>query len=91
MKRLGMSVLLAATVLVGSATAASAADTPDKSCWGVVSAQRAQQGDLGQHSAAQATPRSGLGNVTRIFGLDHVGELGTLLASLDGLDETSCG
>ncbi|MBY5164041.1 hypothetical protein [Salsipaludibacter albus] len=90
MKRLGMSVLLAATVLVGSATAA-AADTPDKNCWGVVSAQRAQLGDLGQHSAAQATPRSGLGNVTRIFGLDHVGELGTLLASLDGLDETSCG
>lgn len=90
MKRLATTALIAATVLLGSATAA-AADTPDKSCWGVVSAQRAQLGGLGEHSRDQGSPRSGLGNVSRAFDLDHVSELGTLLASLDGLDETACG
>jgi len=92
-RRLGLalaSTALAATVFAPGAFAAQ----PDEACWGVVSAQLAQfSGGLGSHTSAQSEPRLGLGNVARLFLGDDakVYELGTLLASIDGIDETSCG
>jgi len=90
------------SLTVGTAVAAMAlativpstfAATPDESCWGVVSAQLAQySGGLGGHISEQSEPRLGLGNVARLFlGPDgKVYELGMLLASIDGIDETYC-
>lgn len=66
-------------------------------CWGVVTSQRASTyHDLGEHASSQSTPRSGLGNVARTLyslGLTsgpHVSDLGSFLASADGLDATQC-
>ena len=78
-RRLGLALAgaaLGATLFAPGAFAAS----PDEACWGVVSAQLAQAS-------------GGLGNVARLFLGDDakVYELGTLLASIDGLAETSCG
>jgi hypothetical protein len=92
-RRLGLALAgaaLGATLFAPGAFAAS----PDEACWGVVSAQLAQaSGGLGSHTSAQSEPRLGLGNVARLFLGDDakVYELGTLLASIDGLAETSCG
>ena len=49
--------------------------------------------DYADHVSSQATPRLGLGNVNELFlgTTGHVYQLGTLLASIDGLDETTCG
>jgi hypothetical protein len=80
--------MVALTVAVPAAFAA----TP-QSCWGTVTMQRAVNfGDVGTHSSAQSEPRLGLGNVARLFlGPDgKVYQLGSLLASIDGLAETSC-
>ena len=83
---------LALGMLMGLAPAAMAAHQPDNACWGVVTSQRAQVegADFGAHSSSFSTPRSGLGNVARAFGLS-VPELGSFLASVDGIDETNCG
>jgi hypothetical protein len=89
-------------LVISAATAALAlaavvpstfAATPDQSCWGVVSAQLARySGGLGGHISEQSEPRLGLGNVARLFlGPDgKVYELGTLLASIDGIEATAC-
>ena len=71
------------------------ADAPDNpNCWGVVSSQFAKAaGGLGEHSSSFAgEPRLGLGNVARaVLGEGaHVSDLGTALAGLDALAETSC-
>ena len=49
-------------------------------------------GGLGAHISEQSEPRLGLGNVARFFlGADgKVYDLGILLASIDGIDETAC-
>ena len=88
--RISIVVLILVAVMAGSALSVFASDTDN--CWGVVTSQRAQFDgkDLGQHSATQAVPRSGLGNVADSFGLS-VGELGAFLASVDMIDETECG
>ncbi len=78
-------VLLMLAVTVAPAFAAG------QNCWGVVTSQRASIfHDVGEHSSSQSEPRLGLGNVARLFGFDNVGELGSFLASVDGLDETQC-
>jgi hypothetical protein len=92
-RRLALS-LAAATLALGIVVPAAFAATPDESCWGVVSAQLAHySGGLGAHIREQSEPRLGLGNVARLFLGDgaKVYELGTLLASIDGIDETACG
>jgi hypothetical protein len=62
-----------------------------KNCWGVVTSQRAvAEGDMGEHSSSFDEPRLGLGNVTRLFEFDHISELGTFLASVDGIEATGC-
>jgi hypothetical protein len=78
-------------VLLMLALTVSPAFAAGKNCWGVVTSQRASIfHDIGQHASSQSEPRLGLGNVARLFGFDHVGELGSFLASVDGLDETHC-
>ena len=91
-RRLGLalaSAALAATVFAPGAFAGS-----PQNCWGVVSYQFAQvAGGLGEHTSSQSEPRLGLGNVARLFLGDgaKVYQLGTLLASIDGIEETACG
>ncbi|HSK91980.1 MAG TPA: hypothetical protein VK875_11785 [Euzebyales bacterium] len=81
-------------MIIGGLAPAAAAQSPqgeDKNCWGVVSAQRARTGGLGEHSSQQENPRAGLGNLSRDLGFDHISGLGSFLAGVDGIDETECG
>jgi len=93
MRKLALATATAAVAL-GAVVPATFAATPDESCWGVVTMQRATIfQDVGTHSSSFAgEPRLGLGNVARLFlGPDgKVYELGSLLASIDGRSETSC-
>jgi hypothetical protein len=97
MRRILISIAIAALAALAAGPVAAAAPA-DPNCWGAVTAQRAVAvGDVGEHSSAQATPRSGLGNVARaLFDLGltsgpHVSDLGTTLATLDGIEATACG
>lgn len=82
--------LLLALMLAALTFAPAFADN-GRNCWGTVTAQRASTvHDIGQHASAQSEPRLGLGNVARVLGFDHVSELGSFLASVDGLDQTQC-
>lgn len=86
-------ILIAATVAAGSLflAAPASADSASAGCWGTVTSQRAvvEGSEFGAHSASFDTPRLGIGNVAKAFDLS-VGELGAFLASVDGIDETSC-
>jgi hypothetical protein len=97
MKRLTMAFaagLLIAGLVAGPAFAAG----PDNNqCWGQVTSQRAvAYGDVGSHASAQDTPRLGLYNTAKLlYSLNLIEEptvwdLGSGLASLDGLDATYC-
>ena len=68
------------------------ADAPaNPHCWGVVTSQRAVTlHDIGQHASDQPVPRLGLGNVADLFGFDHVSDLGSFLATVDGIPQTQC-
>ena len=60
-------------------------------CWGKVTSQRATTAhDIGVYTSAQEEPCMGLGNTVRFFKFESVGELGSFLASVDGIPETSC-
>jgi hypothetical protein len=96
MKRLLVSAVVAAA-LATVPTSALAGAPAHPSCWGVVTSQRATtEGDIGEHASSQDSPRAGLGNVARLLydlGISsgpHVSDLGSALATLDGLDATSC-
>jgi hypothetical protein len=71
---------------------AAMADPGARNCWGVVTSQRAQVdgADFGAHSSSFDGPRMGLGNTANALGFDSVAELGAFLASVDGIDATSC-
>ncbi len=70
---------------------ALAAPPEGANCWGTVTSQRASTAhDVGEHASAQEEPRMGLGNTARFFGFGSVGELGSFLASVDGIEATSC-
>jgi hypothetical protein len=86
------AALIIATV-GGSATAAGAqsANGEDKNCWGVVTSQLAAVDGLGEHASQQQVPRAGLGNLARTLGFDHISEMGTFLAEIDGIEATECG
>lgn len=80
-----MAIVIALVIALASPAFAA------KNCWGVVTSQRAvTAGDIGEHSSDQDEPRLGLGNVTRLFGFNHISELGTFLAGLDEIPETHC-
>jgi hypothetical protein len=91
--RMLIVAMLVLMVLGGLAPAASAqsANRNGKNCWGVVSAQAAQVGGLGEHASQQEEPRSGLGNLSRTLGFDHISAFGSFLATVDGIDQTTCG
>lgn len=92
--RLAAAAVIVGVTLGGLASAADAqsAQGEDKNCWGVVSAQRVRAvGGLGEHAAPQDTPRVGLGNLADLFELDHISEVGSFLAEIDGIPETQCG
>jgi hypothetical protein len=96
-KQLAYPVAIAALAIAGPANAARPSTVQPMNCWGVVSAQLAQvEGGLGEHSSSQSSPRSGLGNVARLFyDLGFIEEptlndLGAFLASLDEYDDTVC-
>ena len=84
-----VGTLLAVALAVPQAALAAPSDSAD--CWGKVTSQRATTThDVGEHAAAQEEPRMGLGNTARFFGFESVGELGSFLASVDGIEATSC-
>jgi hypothetical protein len=94
-----VSLFIAGTVLSGSVLAGPRLDPgkPDNPhCWGAVTSQRAStEHDVGEHASNppfDTTPdrpgRAGLGNPPE--GIDHVSDLGTLLATIDGLESTHC-
>ena len=91
---LAFPAALALTVAVSSAAAAGVGDndTPLKSCFGIVSGQRASvYGDTGEHSSSFDEPRRGIGQlIFKDFGLSSIGEAGSFLATVDGLDATDC-
>lgn len=62
-----------------------------QNCWGVVTSQLAGLGGLGEHASQQEVPRVGLGNLARSLGFDHISEMGTFLAEIDGIEATECG
>jgi hypothetical protein len=97
MKRFTTIVLVANAAVLSVLTlalqtqAAFAAMPANPECWGVVTSQRAvAEGDVGEHSSDQEEPRLGLYNVAQLFELEHVSDLGTVLAELDDIEETSC-
>lgn len=84
-----LGALLAVALAVPQAAVAAQPDSAN--CWGAVTSQRASTvHDVGEHASAQEEPRMGLGNTARFFGFGSVGELGSFLASVDGIEATSC-
>ena len=85
---------IALSLLVSSVAAAGVGDndTPIKSCFGIVSGQRASiYGDTGEHSSSFDEPRRGIGQlIFKDFGFSSIGAAGSFLATVDGLDGTSC-
>ena len=85
---------VAAVILTGAPASAdlSDPDTPIQSCFGIAAGQRASTvHDLGEHSSSFDEPRVGVGNlIFRVFGFDSVGEGGSVLAAIDGIEATHC-
>lgn len=82
--------LILALLLVALTAVPAFADN-GKNCWGVVTSQRASTyHNVGQHASEQGEPRAGLGNLARALGFDHISEMGSFLAEVDGLDATQC-
>jgi hypothetical protein len=95
MKRLAiMTAGLAALLSTAAPALADVSDpnTPLQSCLGIATGQRASTvHDIGEHASSFDEPRQGLGNVAfRVFGLDSMGEFGSLLAAIDGIEATQC-
>ncbi|HKJ54671.1 MAG TPA: hypothetical protein VJ978_01670 [Nitriliruptoraceae bacterium] len=93
MKRIATIAALTALAVGGSVTAAAAGPPANAECWGTVSAQAARVDGRasGEHASQQASPRAGLGNLSRDLGFDHISDLGSFLGDVDGIDETNCG
>jgi hypothetical protein len=93
--RRSVVVLTVSALLVTGASVASA--TPDDaSCWGQASAVFAQQGEMGDHSSQQPTPRFGLRNLARaladegVIPDDSMAALGAFVAAELGLSIDAC-
>lgn len=76
--------LSSAALILGAAGPAFAAGPGLNNCWGTVVSQRASYyQDVGQHASSQSEPRLGVGNLAHdVFNMS-VGELGSLLGTLD--------
>jgi hypothetical protein len=95
MKRLAvMTAGVAALLFTAAPVSAGLSDpnTPLQSCLGIATGQRASTvHDVGEHASSFDEPRQGLGNVAfRVFGLDSMGEFGSILAEVDGINATHC-
>ena len=89
-KRIIVHSLILALMMLALTVGPAFADD-GRNCWGTVTSQRASTvHDIGEHSSSQSEPRLGLGNVARLFGFEHVSDLGSFLASVDGLEATQC-
>lgn len=92
MRKIAFSVCIGAV----AATAMSLPVQADGSCWGAASAAFAQLGEMGEHSATQATPRLGLRNLARslfeagVIPEDSMDALGTFVAEALGLSLDAC-
>jgi hypothetical protein len=48
-------------------------------------------GDTGEHASSFDEPRLGIGQlIFKVFGFTSIGEAGSFLATVDGIDATSC-
>ncbi len=89
-------VVLASAGLLAGASAASASSDQDQACWGQASAVFAQLGEMGSHSATQATPRLGLKNLAEALYADGIideptmAALGAFVATASGLSIDAC-
>jgi hypothetical protein len=101
MRRLSTLVAAGALALAAVPSVASAdlidPNGPIQSCFGIASGQRASTlHDTGQHASSFEEPRLGIGNIAfrDALGLglffDSVGEVGSLLASIDEIEATHC-
>jgi hypothetical protein len=95
MRRLAVITAGLAALLFAAAPAMgglSDPDTPIESCLGIATGQRASTvHDVGEHASSFGEPRQGLGNVAfRVFDLESMGEFGSVLAAIDGIDATNC-
>ena len=100
--RITIPSIAVTSALMLAIPAIAMADGPaNPNCWGVVTSQLATNtppGTVGAHASdpipdqpGRETPRLGLHNVaTELFGLEHVSQLGTLLATIDQVDATQC-
>lgn len=85
------SVILALFLIAANYGPALADGPANPECWGKVTAQRASTvHDIGQHASNQTEPRAGLGNLARQLGFEHVSEMGSFLATVDGVEATQC-
>ena len=86
-------LMIVLALVIGASSLVFAQPDPDTAnCWGVVTSQlaNAETGSVGTHSSEQSEPRSGLARVAWSLGHDHISELGTFLAGIDGVDATNC-
>ncbi len=87
-------VVMLVVIMLAAVAPVQAAD--DNACWGQASAVFAQMGEMGQHSAEQATPRLGLRNLARylygegIIADDSMQALGAFVADALGLSIDAC-
>jgi hypothetical protein len=99
--RLRISIVSAGALAALAIPAAATASAPaDPHCWGVVTAQFASTGPgvVGAHASQPPTldlfpnrpGRSGLGEIVQVLDLGHISNLGTVLAGVDEVPETSC-
>jgi hypothetical protein len=92
MRKLAVALSVGALLAVGNAGAAHGSP----SCWGQASAVFAQMGEMGEHSASQATPRLGLRNLARALADagaipdDSMASLGAFVATELGLSIDAC-
>jgi hypothetical protein len=94
MKKLRILFVAALVAMALSVPQVAWAAPGTNNCWGKVTSQRASTlHDVGEHAAAQEEPRLGLGNLAHdgiIPGVDTVGELGSVLGSIDDIEATHC-
>jgi hypothetical protein len=95
MRRLAvMTAGLAALLFTATPAMGGLSDpnTPIQSCLGIATGQRASTvHDVGEHASSFDEPRQGLGNIAfQVFGFDSMGEFGSVLTAIDGIDATNC-
>lgn len=95
-RRILIGIVLLTMVLalfIGFSAPTLAQPDPDTAdCWGIVTSQRAsdEPGSVGEHASSEPVPRAGLANIAQSLGFDHLGEFGSFLAEVDGIEATHC-